>query len=187
MRSSPPEVKTLVAGLLGSGVCEQPYGLWRDFHRWRWKTFFNWKEYFVALYWMSWLIFWILFVSGKRFYAHRIVLLASSDAFRAMFDGGYKVSSNELIWNCIITAASFSFIQSFCLWHIEQCAVRKEMLKMSRSQISVGIHLSWWWGTCLILRLPDGWYSNLKQYTTKEGKKSTTLNWPISNNTRPKA
>ncbi|GKB29834.1 ARM repeat protein interacting with ABF2-like protein, partial [Tanacetum coccineum] len=27
---------------------------------------------------------------GKRFYAHRIVLLASSDAFRAMFDGGYK-------------------------------------------------------------------------------------------------
>ncbi|PWA58123.1 ARM REPEAT PROTEIN INTERACTING WITH ABF2 [Artemisia annua] len=29
-------------------------------------------------------------VEGKRFYAHRIVLLASSDAFRAMFDGGYK-------------------------------------------------------------------------------------------------
>ncbi|XP_078435755.1 ARM repeat protein interacting with ABF2 isoform X2 [Wolffia australiana] len=29
-------------------------------------------------------------VEGKRFYAHRIALLASSDAFRAMFDGGYK-------------------------------------------------------------------------------------------------
>ncbi|EEF41701.1 protein binding protein, putative [Ricinus communis] len=29
-------------------------------------------------------------VEGKRFYAHRICLLASSDAFRAMFDGGYK-------------------------------------------------------------------------------------------------
>ncbi|KAG1331726.1 ARM REPEAT PROTEIN INTERACTING WITH ABF2 [Cocos nucifera] len=29
-------------------------------------------------------------VKGKRFYAHRIALLASSDAFRAMFDGGYK-------------------------------------------------------------------------------------------------
>ncbi|KAL3676603.1 hypothetical protein R1sor_026551 [Riccia sorocarpa] len=29
-------------------------------------------------------------VEGKRFYAHRIALLASSDAFRAMFDGGYR-------------------------------------------------------------------------------------------------
>ncbi|XVF32582.1 hypothetical protein REPUB_Repub17cG0094500 [Reevesia pubescens] len=29
-------------------------------------------------------------VEGKRFYAHRICLLASSDAFRAMFDCGYR-------------------------------------------------------------------------------------------------
>ncbi|KAI9119247.1 hypothetical protein K1719_009922 [Acacia pycnantha] len=29
-------------------------------------------------------------VEGKRFYAHRICLLASSDAFCAMFDGGYR-------------------------------------------------------------------------------------------------
>lgn len=29
-------------------------------------------------------------VKGRRFYAHRICLLASSDAFRAMFDGGYR-------------------------------------------------------------------------------------------------
>ncbi|KAL4376071.1 hypothetical protein GQ457_02G003240 [Hibiscus cannabinus] len=29
-------------------------------------------------------------VEGKIFYAHRICLLASSDAFRAMFDGGYR-------------------------------------------------------------------------------------------------
>ncbi|GAA0161388.1 hypothetical protein LIER_17716 [Lithospermum erythrorhizon] len=29
-------------------------------------------------------------VEGKRFYAHRICLLASSDAFRAMFGGGYR-------------------------------------------------------------------------------------------------
>ncbi|KAK4376279.1 hypothetical protein RND71_006956 [Anisodus tanguticus] len=29
-------------------------------------------------------------VEGKRFYAHRICLLASSNAFRAMFDGGYR-------------------------------------------------------------------------------------------------
>lgn len=32
-----------------------------------------------------------ILLSGKRFYAHRICLLASSDAFRAMFDGGYRV------------------------------------------------------------------------------------------------
>lgn len=32
------------------------------------------------------------FTAGRRFYAHRICLLASSDAFRAMFDGGYRVS-----------------------------------------------------------------------------------------------
>ncbi|CAN1766062.1 ARM REPEAT PROTEIN INTERACTING WITH ABF2, partial [Linum perenne] len=31
-------------------------------------------------------------IEGKRFYAHRICLLASSDTFRAMFDGGYKVN-----------------------------------------------------------------------------------------------
>ncbi|KAK4720281.1 hypothetical protein R3W88_018619 [Solanum pinnatisectum] len=29
-------------------------------------------------------------VEGKRFYAHRICLLASSDAFQVMFDGGYR-------------------------------------------------------------------------------------------------
>ncbi|KAL6188746.1 hypothetical protein ACLB2K_040137 [Fragaria x ananassa] len=29
-------------------------------------------------------------VEGRLFYAHRICLLASSDAFRAMFDGGYR-------------------------------------------------------------------------------------------------
>ncbi|GAB4840773.1 hypothetical protein Ancab_021535 [Ancistrocladus abbreviatus] len=29
-------------------------------------------------------------VEGRSFFAHRICLLASSDAFRAMFDGGYK-------------------------------------------------------------------------------------------------
>ncbi|KAG7996345.1 hypothetical protein I3843_01G154700 [Carya illinoinensis] len=32
----------------------------------------------------------IFLVEGRRFYAHRICLLASSDAFRAMFDGGYR-------------------------------------------------------------------------------------------------
>ena len=34
--------------------------------------------------------------AGERFYAHRIALLASSDAFRAMFDGGYKVNPKDL-------------------------------------------------------------------------------------------
>lgn len=38
------------------------------------------------------LIILIIYCTGKRFYAHRIALLASSDAFRAMFDGGYRVS-----------------------------------------------------------------------------------------------
>ncbi|KAL5995955.1 hypothetical protein ACLOJK_026028 [Asimina triloba] len=35
-------------------------------------------------------------VEGRRFYAHRIALLASSDAFRAMFDGGYRVRMSIL-------------------------------------------------------------------------------------------
>ena len=30
-------------------------------------------------------------VDGRKFYAHRIALLASSEAFRAMFSGGYRV------------------------------------------------------------------------------------------------
>ncbi|CAI5516881.1 unnamed protein product [Closterium sp. Naga37s-1] len=34
-------------------------------------------------------------VEGTRFYAHRIALLASSDAFRAMFDGGYRQEEKE--------------------------------------------------------------------------------------------
>jgi hypothetical protein len=38
----------------------------------------------------------LYFVAGKRFYAHRICLLASSDAFRAMFDGGYRVGTSPL-------------------------------------------------------------------------------------------
>jgi hypothetical protein len=38
----------------------------------------------------------LYFVAGKRFYAHRICLLASSDAFRAMFDGGYRVGISSL-------------------------------------------------------------------------------------------
>jgi hypothetical protein len=29
-------------------------------------------------------------VEGRKFYAHRIALLASSDAFRAMFEGDYR-------------------------------------------------------------------------------------------------
>lgn len=47
--------------------------------------------------------------SGKRFYAHRICLLASSDAFRAMFDGGYRVS---LSFACIMFG--LSIITSLC-------------------------------------------------------------------------
>ncbi len=34
-------------------------------------------------------------IEGRRFYAHRIALLASSDTFRAMFDGHYKESNKD--------------------------------------------------------------------------------------------
>lgn len=36
-------------------------------------------------------------VEGKTFYAHRIALLASSDTFRAMFDGNYREKEAETI------------------------------------------------------------------------------------------
>eukprot|EP00850_Spirogloea_muscicola_P018463 SM000169S02718 [mRNA] locus=s169:87724:93877:- [translate_table: standard] len=36
-------------------------------------------------------------VEGSTFYAHRIALLASSDAFRAMFDGGYREKEAKVI------------------------------------------------------------------------------------------
>ena len=36
-------------------------------------------------------------VEGRRFYAHRIALLASSDTFRAMFDGHYKEKDASVI------------------------------------------------------------------------------------------
>jgi len=39
-------------------------------------------------------------VAGRRFFAHRIALLASSDAFRAMFDGGYRVDFINCCYIC---------------------------------------------------------------------------------------
>ena len=36
-------------------------------------------------------------VEGRRFHAHRIALLASSDTFRAMFDGHYKEKDASVI------------------------------------------------------------------------------------------
>mmetsp|Transcript_28271 Transcript_28271/g.76355 ORF Transcript_28271/g.76355 Transcript_28271/m.76355 type:complete len:682 (-) Transcript_28271:731-2776(-) len=51
-------------------------------------------------------------VDGKPFYAHRIALVASSDAFRVMFDGGYRekeASSIEIpnigwdVFHCMMT------------------------------------------------------------------------------------
>jgi hypothetical protein len=57
-------------------------------------------------------------VEGKRFYAHRIALLASSDAFRAMFDGGYRVS---LFLNFVaIDLASVLFFESFASGYCAQ-------------------------------------------------------------------
>jgi hypothetical protein len=42
-------------------------------------------------------------VEGRKFYAHRIALLASSEAFRAMFSGGYRVSSYWIGWKITYT------------------------------------------------------------------------------------
>lgn len=36
-------------------------------------------------------------VEGRQFHAHRIALLASSEAFRAMFNGGYRVRTLWLL------------------------------------------------------------------------------------------
>ncbi|KAK9815710.1 hypothetical protein WJX72_008429 [[Myrmecia] bisecta] len=51
-------------------------------------------------------------VEGQNFYAHRIALLASSDTFRAMFDGHYKENSAAVIpipniRHCIFKAMMF--------------------------------------------------------------------------------
>ena len=59
----------------------------------------------------------ILLLLGKRFYAHRICLLASSDAFRAMFDGGYRVSIS-LFKNFLLAfnyTVSISLFKNFLL------------------------------------------------------------------------
>jgi hypothetical protein len=39
-------------------------------------------------------------VEGKKFHAHRIALLASSDAFNAMFSGGYRWEVGKG-WHCV--------------------------------------------------------------------------------------
>lgn len=52
-------------------------------------------------------------VEGRRFYAHRIALLASSDAFRAMFDGGYREKEAKDIEIPNITWAVFELMMRF--------------------------------------------------------------------------
>ncbi|KAG8473921.1 hypothetical protein CXB51_033676 [Gossypium anomalum] len=57
-------------------------------------------------------------VEGKRFYAHRICLLASSDAFRAMFDGGYRerdakdVEIPNIKWDVFVLMMRFIYTGS---------------------------------------------------------------------------
>ncbi|BBN18961.1 hypothetical protein MPTK1_8g06830 [Marchantia polymorpha subsp. ruderalis] len=57
-------------------------------------------------------------VEGKRFYAHRIALLASSDAFRAMFDGGYRAVEGTLAskWreNGDNLGGTYGLLQTYC-------------------------------------------------------------------------
>ncbi|XVF21773.1 hypothetical protein REPUB_Repub12eG0118900 [Reevesia pubescens] len=57
-------------------------------------------------------------VEGKRFYAHRICLLASSDAFRAMFDGDYRerdakdVEIPNIRWDVFVLMMRFIYTGS---------------------------------------------------------------------------
>ncbi|GKE18972.1 ARM repeat protein interacting with ABF2 [Tanacetum coccineum] len=57
-------------------------------------------------------------VSGKQFYAHKIGLLSSSDAFRSMFDGGYKerdakdVQIPNIIWETFELMMRFIYTSS---------------------------------------------------------------------------
>lgn len=54
-------------------------------------------------------------VEGQKFYAHRIALLASSDAFRAMFNSGYKEKEARQIqipnirWNVFEAMMRFTY------------------------------------------------------------------------------
>ena len=72
-------------------------------------------------------------VEGRHFHAHRIALLASSDTFRAMFDGHYKEKDASVIpipnirfdvfeamMRCIYTGALPS-LRSTCLAHLLDC------------------------------------------------------------------
>ncbi|KAK4257311.1 hypothetical protein QN277_006914 [Acacia crassicarpa] len=52
-------------------------------------------------------------VEGKRFYAHRICLLASSDAFRAMLDGVYREKEAKYIPIPNIKWAAFELMMRF--------------------------------------------------------------------------
>jgi hypothetical protein len=42
-------------------------------------------------------------LAGRQFFAHRIALLASSDAFRAMFESGYRVDFITCCWTYELT------------------------------------------------------------------------------------
>ncbi|CAF1697948.1 unnamed protein product [Brassica napus] len=55
-------------------------------------------------------------VEGRRFYAHRICLLASSDAFRAMFDGGYREKDARDIEIPNIKWEVFELMMRFIHW-----------------------------------------------------------------------
>ncbi|PWA74148.1 ARM repeat protein interacting with ABF2 [Artemisia annua] len=52
-------------------------------------------------------------LEGKVFFAHRIVLVASSDAFRAMFDGGYKERDAKVVQIPNIRWETFELMMRF--------------------------------------------------------------------------
>jgi hypothetical protein len=41
-------------------------------------------------------------LAGRQFFAHRIALLASSDAFCAMFDSSYRGAANHVDATCVL-------------------------------------------------------------------------------------
>eukprot|EP00246_Nothoceros_aenigmaticus_P007674 TRINITY_DN2164_c0_g1_i2.p1 TRINITY_DN2164_c0_g1~~TRINITY_DN2164_c0_g1_i2.p1 ORF type:complete len:374 (-),score=85.00 TRINITY_DN2164_c0_g1_i2:708-1829(-) len=72
-------------------------------------------------------------VEGNRFYAHRIALLASSDAFRAMFDGGYRV---------LFTAAIIFRSYTISSWGKQPSVNKKRRLKILKSLTLAGKFLN---------------------------------------------
>lgn len=62
-------------------------------------------------------------VEGREFYAHRIALLASSEAFRAMFNGGYRekeassINIPNIPYDVFSAMMQYIYTGQVCCWH----------------------------------------------------------------------